>query len=357
MLQGYSDMIWAFRREGGEYEFENEAGEFEKASYDRNMLLGEAKVELEAKGTTDESLLQSEKARQGQADGLYGDPTSWDQETLDDMRELRGLPPLNNVQSVQLKNAKAAWSEFIRKQIVPYIDVTIQDTWIYYQVLGKFWQGDKARELHREVGWDDVLRKLAGWERKLAASEAQDLAARGLYEGHPPETWQKIEMEFNAKAQAVTESATKLAGETGMPAPPPQTAPPPPPTGQFLPEALCDRLLMLWRAMLGTPAGVDPTGQPLPAQPMPDLYNMDPQAKEVAKMQDAEGFASAEKLDNTLRMYAVIQECRLEAERKRMQPMAIAAPGGSQTPSGGVPTPGAPVSPAAGVPQQMTGAA
>lgn len=355
MLQGYADMIWAFRREGGEYELENEAGEFEKASYDRNMLLGEAKIELEAKGTTDESLLQAEKSKQAQESGLYGDPTQWDQETIDDLLELRGLPKLNNVQSIQLTTAKAAWSEFIRDKKVPYIDTTIQDTWIWYQVLGKFWQGDKAKELQREIGWDEILRKLAGWERRLLVSEAQDEAARAVYEGHPPEMWGQIENEFNAKAQGVADAGAKVAGATGAPAPPPQMAPKPPANGQFLPEALCDRILMLWRAMLGTPAGTNEIGQPLPPAPLPDLYNMDPAQKKALEMEDAEGFKAAETTDAALRMYAVIQECRLDAAKKGMG--IPAAPGGSATPSGGVPTPGAPVSPAAGVPQQMAGAA
>lgn len=358
MLQAYADMIWAFRKEGGEYERENEAGEFENDSYDETMLLGEAKVTLEAKGTTDESLLQAEKSKQAQADGLYGDPAQWDQETIDDLLELRGLPKLSNVQSIQVVKAKAAWSDFTRDREVIYIDKTIQDTWIWFQVLGKLWQSDEGEEIQDSVGWEDVLRKISGWERKLATAEAQDMAARGLYEGHPPQEWEQIEADFNAKAEDVSKTATDAAALTGVPAPPPAVAPQPPPTGEFLPDSLCERLLMLWRTMLGSPGGVALDGvTPTPPQPMVDPEALPPEQKNALDLQATPEWKQITALNPVLRMYAVIQECRLEAERKRMQPMAIAAPGGGSTPSGGVPVPGAPVQPATGVDQAVRGVA
>lgn len=348
MFQHHADLIWAFRREGGEYEVQNAAGDYEKKSYERNQILEQIKVKLEAKGTTDESLLQTEKAVQAYDRGFYGQPGTQSQETIDDLLELMSLPKLNDAQSIQVKKAKQAWSDFVRESSIPYVDVTIQDTWIWYQVLGKQWQGDEGSKVQEEVGWDQVLRKIAGWERKLAQAEAIDMQQRDLYEGYPTEKWPRIQAEFNAKAGAAAQAAQGMTAVTGQSAPPAPVAPQPPASGQFLPESMCDRLLMLWRGMLGVP---DPATVAAPIQNKLDAaqYSLVPEEQAAA-----EGWQNVKSLDPVLRMYAVIQECRLDSMKKQGVP---AAPGGSSTPAGGIPTPGSPVQPAPGVPQATTGVA
>jgi hypothetical protein len=350
LFEHHADLVWAFRQEG-EYERKNEAGEYEKQSYQNTQLVGRCKVDMDVKAATEPTVLEIALAEKATLEGFYGDPVSMDQGTKDDLAKMRGLPTLDTSQSIQVRRADKAWSDFVRDRVIPYIDTTIDDVWIWYQRLGKHWQGDEARKLLAEVDWDNkVLRGIAGWERKYDQAVLQDEQQKAIYEGHPPEQWDAIYNEATGLAKKVEQTAEKVTKETGVPtAPPPQIAAPPV-TGEFLPESVCDRLLMLWRGMLNLP---DPAAIP----PALAAISADPLLAGAVVPSDAMGqmvqaAAQMNELDSVLRMYAVIQECRIEDRNKKqaaaagmMQP---ASPGGSMTPAGNAPMPGAPVVPGPG---------
>ncbi len=355
LYRHHGDIIWAFRREDGEYERKNEAGSFEKQSYRGTEILRQTKIDLQAKGTLDRSLLQAEQAEKAYDKGWYGAPGTQDQDTIDDLLELTNLPKLNNAQSIQVKRAKQAWSDFVREREVPYLDVTIQDTWIWYQVLGKLWQGDEAVKIQKGANWDATLKKLAGWERQLTRAELTDLQARPMYEGHPPAAWPGMYAEAQRLDQARSAAALAVPGAVATP---PAPIPPPPPDGKFLPEDRAERILQLWRGMLREAAAAEamqaqavgmaapaPVSAPslAPVQTMvpPDVMSdSDPKKPLIMAAEDTEAL---------LQFYAVVQECRLDAREKGNGMPQPAAPGGSRTPDGNVPGRGQGVIPAAGV--------
>jgi hypothetical protein len=314
------EVTWAFRKEQGEMEVERAAGQFERKSYLGTDLLGQTRIKIEAQSNFDKTLYQTQAAERAATSGLYGD-LSQDDVAREKVIELMNLPKLKEDRSIQIKRAEQVWSEFLRDAKIPTIDETVHDMWLWYQVLGKRWQTDEGVELQSDADWDGVVKKLSGWENKLAQAEALDMQQRAIYEGYPPEQWEQIHAEGTALAQKAAMPVP------GMPPTPPQLPPAPPANGQFLPENKADRLLMLWTNMLTPPAMPLPPGAPPPPGIPPNTQKL-------------------------LEFYAVIQQCRLGAEAKKAAAMAgsaeVASPGGGRTLAGMEPVSGQGVVPAAG---------
>lgn len=341
----HMDLIWAFRRgEKGEYERKTAAGTYEKKSYEGTELLRQTKVDLQVRASTDKSLLQAEQAEKGATLGLYGGEgplTTLDQQSKDQVLELLGQPKLESQLSVQVTIAEQTWSGFETNREIPYLDLTVIDSGIWFEVLGKRWLDDEAREIQKACGWDQALKSLAGWQPKLDQAMLNDQAQRAVYEGHPPEEWPQIQAQLTAAIQQVNQASLPGPGAPpGMPPPqqPPLKPPPTPPaSGQFLPESMCDKLLQLWRGMLAQ------SQQPsLAPQLPPEAAAMLPPDHPIRQEAD-----KAQELDLCLQFYAVLQEVRLDARAKSAGAPQPAAPGGPSTPAG--PPPGQEASSAQGV--------
>lgn len=330
------EITWAFRKEQGEMEVEKAAGQFERKSYLGTDLLGQTRVKIEAQSNFEKTLYQTQAAERAYNSGLYGD-LSTDDVTREKVIELMNLPKLKEDRSIQIKRAEQVWSEFLKDAKSPTVDESVQDMWIWFQVFGKRWMTDEAIEIQAEAGWDEVVKKISGWERKLMEAEALDIQQRAIYEGYPPEQWQQIQQEGTQKA---------LAAAQAQPGVIPQVPPAPPQSGQFLPENMADRLIQLWKPMIiPPPPPMPPEAQMALEQglvpPPPPPEELEPNVEAL------------------LNFYAVIQQCRLGAERKKAQAMGgapvVAAPGGGRSAAGTEPIGGA-VQPAAGA-SALSGAA
>jgi hypothetical protein len=318
------EVTWAFRKEQGEMEVERAAGQFERKSYLGTDLLGQTRVKIDAQSNFDKTLYQSQAAEKAVSAGLYGDLSQDDllrESLLEEMR----LPKLREERSIQIKRAEQVWSEFLRDAKIPVVDETIVDMWLWNQVLGKRWQSDEAVEIQAQADWGAVIEALAGWERKLAEAEALDVQQRAIYEGYPPEQWQQIQ-----------QKGTELAMGAAMPGTPPQIPPQPPQSGEFLPESMPKRLLMVWESMLAMPTSASMSESA--ATGLPPQMSPHPSSDSAVK--------------KLLQFYAVIQQCRIGAERKKAAAMGgapvVAAPGGGRTVGGMEPTNAGGVVPAPG---------
>lgn len=296
----HMEQTWAFRTEETEFDVEANADQQERKAYRGTDLLGQVNVKVEATGKMQRSLAQASKTMKAVDMGLVDIVSSESQKQQ--VLELLDLPKnLNEDRSIQFKRAEQAVSEFIREKKIPVVDPAIQNTALWYERLGVRWQEDEFQRMQRVAGWDDVVKALAGWNDKLIESEAYDAKAKATYGGFPPEQWAGIQKDLTAKA---TTQGAQMAG-----AQPPVA---PPPDGQFLPANLADRLLLLWGTMA-------------PQFFAPVVTMSAPALNEASETRTL-----------LLQFYAVIQQCKLEAERKKGLAQAgapvIASPGGGMAP-------------------------
>jgi hypothetical protein len=301
------EMTWAFRKEESEFEALNEAGEAARQSFTGTDIMGQCKVTIQKSAGYDQVIFRKESVKEAQAAGAFIPDTP--------MKRYRYLEDsglstdLIEGEAIQVKRAQAAWSNFIKKAVVPPLDPSIQDHSVRFDVFGKGWEGDECVELRDGCGFDQkVLPGIYGWEAKLAAVDAQEAVTKPIYGNRPPEQWEQIYNEGSALL------AKKSAFDTpptqpGMAQAPPPPAPtfPRPPTEPFLPEALDQRILGLWMRLLGPAMGpqVDP------------------------RLPSAEG---QNKLLTLLRMRSVMEAHRMLDAQKRAQAGAqmAQAPGGGQ---------------------------
>lgn len=320
----HMEQTYAFRTEETEFGVEANADQQERKAYRGTDLLGQVNIKVEATGKMQRSLAQASKTMKAIEMGLVDVMT--DEVAKQKALELLDLPPLNEEKSIQVKRAEQAWSEFTREKRIPVIDPAIQDTWIWFMALGKRWQGDDALRMQRTAGWDEVVKALSGWQEKLAEAETYDMQAKATYGGFPPEQWAGIQKQ---QTDLAMKEGAMMAG-----ARPPVN---PPPDGQFLPANLADRLLLLWERMA------------------PQLF------APTVTMNATSLNEANETREALIKFYAVIQQCRLEAERKKGMATAgqpvLAAPGGGATPAGMEPVPGSPVIPTTGGAAAFGGAA
>lgn len=335
------DLRWTFQRFSSDYLKESAHSTYEKAAATGQDLRGQVKVKVEAKGSFDRSVIQVQGTKEAYDAGLYGakEVVAQTPALRNQLLEQMQLPKLDDDVSIQIQRAEQAWQAFLSDGEIPVLDVTVLDTWLWYQVLGKRWLGDEAVEKQRAAGWSEVLKKLTGWERRWKAQRAQALQLYEVYGGHPPEAWEGIYAEWFSHYTKDQEAAqvTGIPGAVPMPPEYPQS-------GQLPPESIYDQLLALWHEMLGG----NPAAITIPEGVAPVTAIADPAVQQAAK---------AEPL---LQFYAVIQQCRLEEMEKRqkesMGAMAPAAPGGARTVDGGAPVPGEAVIPGGGTAATMAAA-
>lgn len=247
-------LLWGLRSESDTYEMENEDGSWEERQYDRMTISGQTKVKVEKQAYVDKSLYMREGVREAQADGLYRLDS---QAAIKKMLELRNLPTdVNEDLNQQVDRAKEQWTDFVDGGIVPVIDPSLHDARIRYQVLGTFLLTDEGHRIENDAGWPGVLKAIAGWEEQLAQAEAMDAQVKAFYGGVLPpdqaaEAYARAMADFTiqkSESEKINMQQQELAakGLPSAPVPPPMEPPPP----VFLPQAIEDKILMVWMKLL-----------------------------------------------------------------------------------------------------------
>lgn len=313
MFGHHLELRWAFQRTKTDMEVEGTEQSFERQSYEATDILGQTKVRIEAKGAIDKSVIQAEIAFKAKDAGLYELTTF---SARDEFLEIIGAPKVDHATSYQVERANQAWFEFKQSGQVPVVDEYSHNVALWYQILVDQWMSDEALQLQREGEWDNVLRKIAGWERYLLQAEQQDETQRAVYEGQDPAAWGQIYQQGTMavqQAQATFQAASAANPQTPPPAM--SSFPAPPQSGKFLPNALDQKLLMIWQGLLG------------PAFPQPQVIAMIQGPAQVRVV----------KRERLIRMYAVLQQCRLLTERKAaaMMPPPTEQPAPAQAPMQG----------------------
>ena len=255
VFQHVLDMQKTFQHDEQVYQVTSDTGIHELKSWKRTQLVGTIKVKMKASPGYDNTLYDKEATSEGIQMGLYRLDSPVDvQQALKNMR----LPQsVNEGHQVQIRRAEMAWSDFLREETVPLLDESIYDPTIWYPIFQKRWLGDECLVLQREVDFEGVWARLAGWLDVLAQMEAEDAVLRQLYEGQPPEQWQAVhgqavELYTMAVAQSRRAGLFPAVGPpppgSGLEQPPP--APPDPEVG-FLPKQREIRLYTVWERMLG----------------------------------------------------------------------------------------------------------
>lgn len=325
--RGLSDMyeyVWShqlqllgtLRVEKDTYEKEAEDGTWEIQEFDKESLKGQTKVKVEKQAYVDKSYQQIEATREAMADGLYDISTPSARRRI---LELRNLPTdVNEQQNYQLDLAKKKWVDFVDKAGIPVIDTSLDDYAIHWDTLGAYLVSPEGQRIATAIGWNGILKGIAGWEQQLAPLEAMDMASRQAYGPDPAQAKEKYAQAYVAYSEAKSqeEQMQQAAAAAMAPAPPSMLQPPPQPF--YLPPDKADRIYQLWVQMLEKQGGVEvPQG------------------------------VDEQKMDLFLKFRAVVDGYRLLAQEKAMQSMmgptasapGVTAPGQPQMKQPVVPEP------------------
>src|SRR2546425_5949543 len=127
-------------------------------------LRGQTEVKIERGSFVAKSVIQREAAREALADKVV---------TIDSpmarrrMAELYGIDTdINEDTNNQVDHAERVWVDFVDKKLIRVQDM-IDDPGIHYLVLGTHLRTEEGEKLAEEAGWEDVQRKIAGWEDEL----------------------------------------------------------------------------------------------------------------------------------------------------------------------------------------------
>lgn len=332
------ELLWALRADLDEYYVQGAEGQWERKQFDRKSLLGQTKVFIEKQAYVDKSLYQKEATREAQADMLYRLDS---QLAIKKLLEYRGLPTdVNEDLNRQVDLAKKQWTDFMDQGIVPVIDKTLDDPRIHFQTLGTLLMSEEGKQREEEVGWGQILKKIAGWEDEMMFLEQADAQAVMFYGGRPSaeeaapmyqaamQGFEQQQQGFEKSLSAGEEAASEGEPPNGVLAAP--VAPPPP---IFLPAAKEDRVYQLWVKLIQRAGGLD--------HPQPIMTD-DPDVPVVGTGEQMK------KIDDFLRFRAVVDAYRLYAMEQEMAMM-----GGGPTAGGAPGQPGSPGSP--GGPGNMPG--
>ncbi len=338
ICEAHLQQTWAFRRDEAAYETEGETGDYDRETYTGHDLLGQCSVEVKAESSFDKTTFQSQAVITAYKEGLYGDQVSMDPVARDEVRDLFGAPDVQQRNSVQVRRANRAITQFLRDLRVPVVDETLDDAWIHADKWGTAWQGDDFAKLQKQGEWPQLLHALSGkWRRQLDQAMVQDAAQRAVYEGVPPEQWPMAFAQAQQRFQADSATYAQLPPPPPGPdapvmPPPPQPPPPPPATGAFIPDPLQDKVTMICLQIV----------EPVLIVPRPTLPGEEEhESAGQRKVQEA-----------LVAFYATLQTYRLLDEQKKTMAAGgqnvMAAPGGSRTVDGSIPGSGGPVIPAQG---------
>lgn len=259
------ELLNSLRIDEDEYEATLDDGSWELRAYDRAAIAGQIKVKIEKQAEVDKSLFTKEAVREAMADGLYGPVDMLSPIAKAKILKLRGLPTdVVEDKDHQIDLVKRRWADFLDFGTVPTIDPTIDDPAIQFNGLATYLISNEGIQLAEAANWAGVLKKIAGWEQRLAQAEAADAAARATYGTDNPEQAQGMYQELQAQHQeaqaayeeqvAQAEALVKQGGAPPALAPPPQAPPPP----MFLPGDKADRIYGIWVSMLQEKGMVEP---------------------------------------------------------------------------------------------------
>lgn len=250
------DLLSVFRVEPDTYEAQTPDGVWEIRQYDRDLLVGENKIDIEKQAYIEKSILQREATREALVDGLYViDSPLARKKLLDRM----GLPAdINEDSNLQIDHAKRDWVDFVDSGRVPVIDTTLDDPAIRFQTFGVMLKQDEGRRIAEAAGWPQILPLITGWEKDLAQANAlfeQVEATYGPSADPQQAAEQYAQLTANYQQQKAAYEAAVAAGASPMPDPqtgeaglPPQPMPPVPPIP--VPRGLQERILMVWMKLL-----------------------------------------------------------------------------------------------------------
>lgn len=259
--------------------------------YRGQALRGQTEVEIERGTFIAKSLVQREAAREALADrvAVIDSPV-----TRRRLLEMYGLDTnLNEDTSNQVDHAERVWSDFLNKRLVRVQD-QIDDPFIHYMVLGAHLRTERAEKIADDYGWDEVERKIAGWEDELRIMIELEAKAIAFYGGRlgPQEGAeefakarlaydQQVEVfqrqnETNQQLEAEQAQAPPLENGAAPPAPPVPALPPQaPPAPIFPPVLLQDRILIVWKHLLVKNEPPPDPNAPPPPPPGPEAALQD----------------------------------------------------------------------------------
>ena len=312
------NLLAAFRLEEDDdtYEVETSGGSWEEKQISSTVIAGQTKVKIEKQSYIDKSVFVVEAVREAQLDGLYDASTPYSKIKL---LEMRGLPTdVNENENLQVKQGRRQWVDFKDESLIPTIDQTLDAPAIRFEVLGTQLLSDDGRDMAEAAGWPEISKTLTGWEDTFRPMLEQDRAARAFYGGVvPPEQGEQmynegleVHEQQLAQYQLDQQAAASLAQsdeQTKMPPtimePPPE--PPPPPS--FMPNAMEDKILLVWQQIL------EQTGEPLPQANYPET--IDPSNPEGAPA------AAAQKQQDFIKFRAVVAAYKELADQEIMEQM------------------------------------
>jgi hypothetical protein len=308
LWQHFMDLTWAFRKEKAIYEVAAEGSTvYQRKSYEGNDLLGGVRVKVATRSSYDITLYNKEATGEALQMGLVN-PS--DPATKAKVLSLMQLPEdLVEAEGIQIQRAEMAWSDFENAGEVPVYDESLFDPALWFAVLGKRWMEDGAYMKQKEVGFDEIMERLSGWEEAYDSMLAQDEQQKMLYGSFPPEQWPQIYERTETIEEAKFEAATAAAVEMGQP--PPQRQPTaPPPIDGFLPANTARKIYTVWKRML------------------PALQSAEA-ASQVAKEMgiSTKALENLNQIDLMLQMRAVIEGARKLAQEAMAGPAGMAPEG------------------------------
>ncbi len=321
-------LLYALRTEQDSFEVDAFGGKAKSIRYFRGSeLLRQINVELEKESGYSKSLYDREAAAEALQEGVYDirDPV-----VRRKYLELRGLPELNERDNMQIESARHVAIAFADRLETHNPDPTVEDPWIFYQILGQAWLSDENLEKFKElVEWDSkIVPSIVEWQKDLEQAEAADALARANYGPIPPDEAQRLHTQALDQQQQVLQKVKEVSaqnealgqGPVQMP-----MLPPPPPPPDFMPNSLKERIRLVMCKRLN--------------------WNPAPKSTSIGRelLAAAEAGEVMELGYQLLDFRCTLEAYRLYSERQKAAAMGgamqLAAPGGSATQSGLVPAP------------------
>jgi hypothetical protein len=341
-------LIATFGTEDEEYDVVSKNGRREVRYLETADIVDIAGIEVQMEPTADMRLWKREAIKEGIALGLYQLDSA---ATVRRVLEAMEMPTdINEDANLQVLAAEDSFVGFRDEGIVPPIDM-LHDNWIQYQTLGTQLMGDEGTELRKASGWltREVQQAIFGWERVRlarlnAVAMAQDALQNGVPEG-PDETDPKTgAVTKPAKRNPLDEKGAMAAQQALL--------------GQ-LPRSYDLQIELIWTEMLEQAGVAQKLAQAaVAAGQSPEVMRDPTGAPIVDPMTGMPVIVLPQALRLQMSFEAVVQAHKLLDQEKKMAAMAgagvVAAPGGSSSPAGMVPTPGQAVKPGQG---QAIGAA
>lgn len=253
-------MEWLLQVDEQEYRVRGPNKTWSYRQYTGAAIRGQYETEIERGSGIPKTTVQREAAREAIADKLLP-VESMSPVVRKEMLELYGLDPaLAPEEFYQVDHAQRIWVDFRDRGVIRTQD-TLDEPGIHYLVLRGHLRTEEGEQLADNIGWDDINRKIAGWQDELQRLEMLEAKAIAFYGGRlsPEEGKMAYGQALVAhdkamkvfRQQQTTKNAMGPADLAVLGAQPPLEPPPPPPPPVFLPALLQDRILLVWAKSLG----------------------------------------------------------------------------------------------------------